>query len=173
MEWYYILFAIVFTIFIIKNIISWIGGEIDVDFDLDGDIDFDISSMISFKGILHFLLGFSAYLSLISYFYSNTKLMFLDYFIAIIIGCIFTIGLWYLYKLMMKFNHANHDNPDFTGMDCTILTNLGNGKYVVIINTPQGSFKKTMNHMNNDKDISIGSQLRIAKDIINDEYVIH
>lgn len=173
MDWYYILFFIVFTIFIIKNIISWVAGEVDVDFDLDGDIDFDISSMFSFKGVLHFLLGFSAYLSLVSYFYGNTKIIFADYLTAIIVGFAFMIGLWYLYKLMMKFNHVNYDNPDFSGMDCTVLTNLGNGKYIVMINTPQGSFKKTMNHMNNDQDISIGSQLRIAKDMSNNEYVIH
>ena len=74
---------------------------------------------------------------------------------------------------MMKFNHSNHDNPVFFVMYCTVLTNLGNGSYVVMINTPQGSFKKTINHINNDKDISIGSQLRIAKDMSNNKYVIH
>ena len=73
MDWYYILFVIVFVIFIIKNIISWIAGEIDVDFDLDENIDYDISSMFSFKGIIHFLLGFSSYLSLNGYFYGNTN----------------------------------------------------------------------------------------------------
>ena len=173
MDWYYILFFIVLAIFLFKTIVSLIAGDIDVDFDLDGDIDFDISSMFSFKGILHFLLGFSSYLSLIGYFYSNTKIIFVDYAIAIIVGFAFMIGLYYLYKLMMKFNHINHDNPDFSGMDCTVLTNLGNGSYVVMINTPQGSFKKTMNHMNNNKDISVGSQLRIAKDMSNNEYIIH
>ena len=173
MDWYYILFVVVFTIFIIKNIISWIAGEVDVDFDLDENIDYDISSMFSFKGIIHFLLGFSSYLSLNGYFHGNAKIIFTDYVIGIIVGCVFMIGLWYLYKLMMKFNHANHDNPDFFGMDCTVLTNLGNGSYVVMINTPQGSFKKTINHINNDKDISIGSQLRIAKDMSNNKYVIH
>ena len=172
MDWYYILFAIVFTIFIIKTIISWVAGEVDVDFDLDGDIDFDISSMFSFKGILHFLMGFSSYLSVVAYFDTN-KFSTLDYINSICIGILFMVGLWYLYKLMMKFNHINHDNPDFSGMDCTVLTNLGNGSYVVMINTPQGSFKKTMNHMNNDKEISVGSQLRIAKDMSNNVYVIH
>ena len=172
MDWYYILFAIVFTIFIIKTIISWVAGEVDVDFDLDGDIDFDISSMFSFKGILHFLMGFSSYLSVVAYFDTN-KFSTLDYINSICIGILFMVGLWYLYKLMMKFNHINHDNPDFSGMDCTVLTNLGNGSYVVMINTPQGSFKKTMNHMTNDKKISVGSRLRIAKDITNNVYVIH
>ena len=44
MDWYYILFVVVFTIFIIKNIISWIAGEVYVDFDLDENIDYDIST---------------------------------------------------------------------------------------------------------------------------------
>ena len=63
MAWYYILFFSVVAFFIIKTILSWMFGDVDVDFDADGDIDFDISSMISFKGVLHFLLGFSTYLA--------------------------------------------------------------------------------------------------------------
>ena len=73
MDWYYILFVVVFTIFIIKNIISWVAGEVDVDFDLDENIDYDISTMFSFNGIIHFVLGFSSYLSINGYFFPFSK----------------------------------------------------------------------------------------------------
>ena len=68
MEWYNILFFVTLAFFIIKTIISFVFGDIDIDFDADGDVDFDVSSMLSFKGILHFLLGFSTYLAALARF---------------------------------------------------------------------------------------------------------
>ena len=178
MAWYYILFFLVLGFFIVKTIISWVFGDIDFDFDADGDIDFDLSSVLSFKGILHFLLGFSTYLSAIARFdtsYSTDTIYqfsIMNYIIAIIIGIIFTVGLWYLYTLMMKLNHSSSENPDFVGCSCNVLANLGNGKYVVLIKTPSGTFKKTVSHKSNIKHASIGEEYRIAKNIETDELVI-
>lgn len=178
MAWYYILFFSVFAFFIIKAILSWMLGDVDVDFDADGDIDFDISSMISFKGVLHFLLGFSTYLAATARFdltydalgtYQFTAWHFV---IASIIGVVFMVLLWYMYNLMMKLNHSTQENPDFLGCDCSVLTNLGNGRYVVLIKTPLGTFKKTLCHMINKSDVQVGANLRVAKDTVNNVYVI-
>ena len=62
MEWYTILFIVVMSLFVIKLIISIFGGDFDMDVDFDGNTDFDSSSAFSFKGLLHFLVGFSSYL---------------------------------------------------------------------------------------------------------------
>ena len=178
MAWYYILFFSVFAFFLLKTIISWMFGDTDIDFDADGDIDFDVSSMLSFKGILHFLLGFSTYLAATARFdrtydaIGDYQFTFIHYVIGSVIGILFMIGLWYLYKLMMKLNHSNQNNPDFLGCTCSVLTNLGGGRYVVSIRTPLGTFKKTLYHINKVDDITIGSELRIARDIANDEYVM-
>ena len=100
MAWYYILFFLVLGFFIVKTIISWVFGDIDFDFDADGDIDFDLSSVLSFKGILHFLLGFSTYLSAIARFDSSYstdtiyQFSIMNYIIAIIIGIIFDAIIW-------------------------------------------------------------------------------
>ena len=62
MAWYTILFAVVIAIFTVKLILSWTIGDLDMDVDFDGVDDFNVSSAFSFKGVLHFLVGFSSYL---------------------------------------------------------------------------------------------------------------
>ena len=47
----YLLTAIIYGIFIIRFILSWIGG------DFDFDSDFDLGDIVSFKGATHFLMG--------------------------------------------------------------------------------------------------------------------
>lgn len=178
MAWYYILFFSVLVFFLFKTVLSWMFGDTDVDFDADDDIDFDVSSMLSFKGVLHFLLGFSTYLSATAHFdrtYNEIgyyQFTWVHYTIAVAIGVLFMIGLWYLYKLMMKLNHSNQNNPDFVGCDCSVLTNLGGGRYVVSIRTALGTFKKTLYHISKNTDIQIGSELRIAKNLSTNEYVM-
>ncbi len=51
---YYIIGGVAYGI--LQFIISWVAGELDVDFD--GDADFDIGDVVSFKGLIHFLMGF-------------------------------------------------------------------------------------------------------------------
>ena len=65
MEWYYVLGIISYSIFIVQFILSNLGfGDTDIDIDLDGDADFDVSDLLSFKGLIHFLMGFSGWLML-------------------------------------------------------------------------------------------------------------
>ena len=58
---YYAVALTVYSIFIIRFILSWVGA----DFDVDADVD--ISDVVSFKGLTHFLMGFSGWLSVKSY----------------------------------------------------------------------------------------------------------
>lgn len=96
MEQIYYGVAIVFYgIFIIRFILSWIGG----DFEVDGDADLDISDVVSFKGFTHFMMGLSGWLSVKSLV---STVQWYDYITAIILGCLFVIGLFYVYKLMLK-----------------------------------------------------------------------
>jgi len=177
MAWYFILFYISLIFFVIKFFITLIAGDIDFDVDFDGDIDFDLSSMFSFKGILHFILGFSSYLSIVAklntindetYIFSTS-----DYIIGIGIGVIFTIGLFYLYKLMLKLNNYNLNNIDVTNYNCTILIKNGlidiwnenkHGhshiySYTVLVNTEFGSQK--LNVVSEKSDLPVGSTHKI------------
>lgn len=91
---YYAVALTVYSIFIIRFILSWIGA----DFDIDADID--ISDVVSFKGLTHFLMGFSGWLSVKSYITHNV--MWYDYLIALILGIIFVILLYFVYKLLIS-----------------------------------------------------------------------
>lgn len=91
---YYAVALTVYSIFIIRFILSWIGA----DFDIDADVD--ISDIVSFKGLTHFLMGFSGWLSVKSYITHNV--MWYDYLIALILGVIFVILLYFVYKLLIS-----------------------------------------------------------------------
>ena len=92
----YIVALVVYGIFIIRFILSWVGG----DFDLDGDLDLDVSDVVSFKGLTHFLMGASGWLSVKQY--TTHSIMWYDYLIAFCVGIVFIVMLFQLYKFMMK-----------------------------------------------------------------------
>lgn len=91
---YYAIALIVYSIFIIRFILSWVGA----DFDVEADVD--IGDVVSFKGLTHFLMGFSGWLSVKSYITHNV--MWYDYLIALILGIIFVILLYFVYKLLIS-----------------------------------------------------------------------
>ena len=91
---YYAVALTVYSIFIIRFILSWIGA----DFDIDADVD--IGDVVSFKGLTHFLMGLSGWLSVKSYITHNV--MWYDYLIALILGVIFVILLYFVYKLLIS-----------------------------------------------------------------------
>ena len=91
---YYAVALTVYSIFIIRFILSWVGA----DFDVNADVD--VSDVVSFKGLTHFLMGFSGWLSVKSYITHNV--MWYDYLIALILGVIFVILLYFVYKLLIS-----------------------------------------------------------------------
>ena len=171
MEWYNILFFFVLSIFVIKLVITLFFGDTDIDFDVDGDIDFDISSMFSFKGILHFLLGFSSYLAAVAHFNDTYQVYgesyqfsIANYILGIIIGFIFMFGLYYIYQLVMKFNHYNNENINVNGYTGTVLikhgqVNTNEYGYTLLVNTPMGSRKISV--LSTKSDINIGDEHKI------------
>ena len=93
---YYTAAAVIYGIFIIRFILSWIGG----DFDMDVDTDLDLGDVVSFKGVTHFLMGFFGWLSVKSF--TTHNVMWYDYLIALILGVIFVILLYFVYKLLIS-----------------------------------------------------------------------
>lgn len=97
MEWYYTLGIISYGIFIVQFCLSFVGGEdTDIDVDFDGEADFSFSDLISFKGLVHFLMGMSGWLMI------TGKVTPLNVIIACLIGVAFMVILYYIYKLTMK-----------------------------------------------------------------------
>lgn len=130
MEWYYILGIISYGIFIVQFILSNLGfGDTDIDIDLDGDIDFDVSDLLSFKGLIHFLMGFSGWLML-----SGTVNVF-TIIIAIILGIGFMVGLYFIYKVCMKFNSEPtiKTGTELIGETATVYLPYLKNKYICIL----------------------------------------
>jgi len=89
--------ATLYAIFFIRFILSWIGGDFDIDIE---DVDLDLGDIVSFKGATHFLMGFFSWLS--TSLLTTHSIKWYDYIFAFILGSIFAIILFYVYKLMLK-----------------------------------------------------------------------
>lgn len=92
MTWYLLLLLISTCVLIGQTILSFIGGELDID----TDTDLDSSDMLSFKGIVHFVFGFSLTLTVMG------GVSLLSTFVAVLVGVLFTVMLFYLYKYIYK-----------------------------------------------------------------------
>lgn len=117
MEWYYILGIISYGIFIVQFLLSNFGGDIELDVDFDGNTDFDVSSLLSFKGLIHFAMGFSSWLMI------TGEVTIISLIIAACLGIIFMIILFYLYKLCLKLHSepTNKEGIELVGRTVTVI----------------------------------------------------
>lgn len=100
--------AFLYGLFIVRFVLSWVLGEFDADADVDADTDLDVDSesgmslsdLVSFKGATHFGMGFFGWLS--SKQYLTNHIEWYDWLIAFFLGLIFTVVLYFVYKLMLK-----------------------------------------------------------------------
>ena len=92
----FLIIALVTTgIFLVQFVLSIFFG------DLDADVDADISSVVSFKGLTHFGIGFGWYM----YLSGNTEIQ--SYVIAILTGLCFVFAVWFLYKKAYQLQQVN------------------------------------------------------------------
>ena len=128
---------VIYAIFIIRFVLSWVGGDFDLDMDADGDLD--LGDVVSFKGITHFLMGFFGWLS--------TKLMtthtieWYDYIIAFIIGLVFLAILFYIYKLMMQLECKPTilTGKQLIGKSAKVYLYVDYNKYIITVNNGVGT----------------------------------
>lgn len=173
-EYYYLVAAIAYGIFIIQFILSWFGGDADLDVNLDGDIDMDVSDVVSFKGLIHFLMGSFGWLSAREFL--NGEILWWDYLIALACGVIFVIVLYYLYKLLMKLEHKPAEprrGKDLVGQSAIIYIRQGaddrlDFSYIVQIHDGFGFAELPAKSIVN---YSIGDVVTV-KDFIDNIYII-
>lgn len=101
---YYFIASIAYGIFVVQFVLSWFGGDTDLDVDLDGELDMNVSDLVSFKGLIHFLMGSFGWLSIRNFL---STIVWYDYLIALAIGVLFVVILYYLYKLCLKLQHQS------------------------------------------------------------------
>lgn len=109
MAYYYYLGAAAYFIFIIQTIIACFAGDVDVDVDFDGDVDGTGSDILSFKGLIHFLMGFTGWLMLSDSF-ASTWPAWLQYSIATVFGVVFVGVLYVIYLLCMQLQQTPDSN---------------------------------------------------------------
>ena len=120
----FLIIALVTTgIFAVQFVLSVFFGDIDADTDIDADL----SSIVSFKGLTHFGIGFGWYM----YLAGNTTAM--SYLIAIVTGFVFVFAVWFLYKKAYQLQQVNHSEKadQLVGRACTIYFKQGDRKYTV------------------------------------------
>lgn len=120
----FLIIALVTTgIFVIQFILSIFFGDMDVDTDVDADL----SSVVSFKGLTHFGIGFGWYM----YLAGNTE--FQSYAVAVLVGLLFVFAVWFLYKKAYRLQQANpsENTEQLVGRECTIYFRQESGKYTV------------------------------------------
>ena len=101
----YFFAALVSTgIFLLQFILSIFFGSMDTDIDVnaDGNADIDMSSVLSFKGLIHFCMGFGWFMYL-----CQPPYIVLHYLGAVISGSFFVFVLAWIYKLCYKLKQEN------------------------------------------------------------------
>lgn len=169
-DFYFVLFFFMVGYFVIKTILSFVLGDLDIDIDADGDVDFDVSSLLSLKGFLHFILGFTGTMTYASNFQYGIDYHypFWIYPVAIIDGILCMVILWYIYKAIYRLGQETNETPDFDGCKCTVSVTRGDGKYTVLIHTAAGTFERDVT--SEDLNIKAGEQKKIK--IINNNLTI-
>ena len=171
-QYIYLITTIIYGIFIIRFILSWVGGDFDLDMNTDGDVD--LGDIVSFKGITHFLMGFFGWLSTKSF--TTHNIMWYDYLIAFILGVIFVIILYYVYKFLMKLENKPQvlSGKDLIGSTAKVYLTSSTidadtlFKYIITVNNSIGTIEVPAKSRECYK---IGDSV-VIKDYVNAYYII-
>ena len=96
MAWYVIVLIVSSALFLLTTIVSLIFGDMDLDADVDVGSGFVLGDVLSFKGLVHFTIGFSLALTLMKEF------SLLSATVGVVTGIVFVLVLFYLYKTLFE-----------------------------------------------------------------------
>ena len=109
MAWYVIVLIVSCALFLFSTIGSLFFGGLDLDADTDVGSDLTFGDIFSFKGLIHFTIGFSLSLTLMKEF------SLVSATVGVITGIVFVLVLYYLYKsffdkLQQSMKYTNEIN---------------------------------------------------------------
>jgi prepilin signal peptidase PulO-like enzyme (type II secretory pathway) len=115
MAWYVIVLIVSVALFVLSTIISLFFGDFNIEADIDLDSGFLLGDIISFKGLLHFAIGFSLVLTVMH------EVTFTSICIGVVTGIIFVTVLYFLYKLVYeKLQQSMKYTNDIKEMDAEV-----------------------------------------------------
>ena len=135
MAWYGIVLIISSGLFLIQMISSFFFGdtELGVDADVDTGSGFLWSDVVSFKGLLHFAIGFSLTLTLMNEF------SLLSVSVGIMAGLVFMLALYYVYKIfILKFKQSLKYTTEIVDMEAEVYFWDSNKKIGEVFITLEG-----------------------------------
>ena len=153
MSWYSILFTICLMLLLIQTILNLVG------FELDFDLDIDSGDFMSFKGLIHFLFGFSLTLTI----YNKVTLITLS--VASFVGIVSTMVLYAIYtflynKLKEERTYTNVlDNVDAVVIYYDSETKRGEIK----VSLPEGVFNLPFTNKTED-DLKTNNIIKVSGD---------
>lgn len=140
MSWYSILFTFCIILLSIQTVLNLIG------FELDFDLDVDSGDFLTFKGLIHFLFGFSLVLTL----YKEVTLITLC--IAVFVGVLSMLLLYCVYSWLFnklkeeRIYTGKLENADAVVVYYDVETKLGEVKVVL----PEGVFNLPFTNETNE-----------------------
>lgn len=138
---YYAIALFCTVLFIAQFILSMIfgAGDMEVDFDGDGSTDFDLSGLFSFKGLIHFGIGFAWTM----WFEQGQENKFLAATIAVGVGVLTAIILALVYwgALKLKNEITPETGEDLVGKTTEIYCKAGEGDWMVFLEINGGQRK--------------------------------
>lgn len=140
------------------------GINLDVDINGDGFGDFDLGTLISPKGIIHFLFGASWYLVLIKPLRLDGWLWY-DWLISIGVGIVTSLLVVLLYYWMSKLecDKKRETGEKLVGRAATIYFNSGNGNYDVSIVCSGMTTTIQVTSISKKLDYKVGESVELVK----------
>lgn len=127
--WLFIISAAIVVIQLIMSIVN--GTDLDIDLNGDGVADFDLGTIVSPKGVLHFIFGGSGYLTLIG----PAKWNVWGYVVAVLMGVLVAGIMFLVYWGMSKLADEKKQEvgEELVGRAGTVYLHVSDNIYEITI----------------------------------------
>ena len=159
MAWYVIVLIVSSGLFLLTTIISLLFGDMDIGVDTDLDIDSGllVSDVISFKGLVHFAIGFSLALTLMGEF------TLLSATAGVVTGIVFVLVLYYLYKFVFeKLQQSMKYTTEINDMDAEVYFWDDKSKIGEVFITLEGRPVTVALECSEDTHFEKGQKIRVS-----------
>ena len=140
------------------------SGDTNLDID-GGDGGFDVSTVMSPKGVLHFLFGASWYLVLIQPYRPHQDWYGYDWIIAICVGIVVAFFVALLYYLLSKLacEKKKESGEELVGRSVTIYLHTSGSSYDGTVVISEMKTTIPVKSLSGYENYEVGEQVEIVK----------